>query len=191
MFSLLTIYLGFIFWEEMFRYQTGIDLNGRLLLMLATVSVSGIQLWFRRIPDENINRYGEFGKVAFFLIFLAGIITIWATKIPWGRWRYREMLEVGDLSHFTPWYLPQGRNGHQSFISGHTALSFCVLPLVLLFMNNRKQYKIAWALALLWGALVALSRVVIGAHFPSDVLFGGGQTLLWFWFLRNRFVNAE
>jgi membrane-associated phospholipid phosphatase len=43
---------------------------------------------------------------------------------------------------------------------------------------------------LLWGVIGALSRVVIGAHFASDTLFGAGQTLLWFWFLKNKFVKG-
>lgn len=183
--SILSIFTSFMFWGEAFGQQVGADVNYQLAVVLALLLVIAVQAWFRRIPDQIMYQYKTFGKIALSLMFVAGVISVWAIKIPWGRWTYRDILEVGDISLFTPWYLPQGNNGHHSFISGHTALSFCVLPIVLLFEKKKRPYIIAWILALTWGVVGAVSRVAIGAHFPSDVLFGGGQTLLWFWILKK------
>ncbi|MCP4536229.1 MAG: phosphatase PAP2 family protein [Chloroflexi bacterium] len=61
---------------------------------------------------------------------------------------------------------------------GHTAFGFFVLPVVLLFRKNKVHYTIAWVLVMLWGTVAAFSQVAIGAHFPSDVLFGAGETIL-------------
>ncbi|MFC1878705.1 phosphatase PAP2 family protein [Chloroflexota bacterium] len=188
-FFILTTFLAFGFWGDALGQQIDAEVNYLLVLGLGVISLLIVQVWFRRIPDQTMQRYKVFGQIAVLLFFLAGLITVWSIKIPWGRWTYRDMLEVGDLSIFTPWYLPQGNNGHHSFISGHTALAFCVLPVVLLFKENKKHYQIAWTLALIWGVIGAISRVAIGAHFPSDVLFGGGQTLLWFWKLRQNFLT--
>jgi len=185
---ILTLFTSLMFWGDIFGAQALLEETNPLpplglgLLMLVLT-----QVILRRMPADQLEEYKAAAKVALTLIFVAGLITVWPIKISWGRWTYRDMLEIGDLSLFTPWYLPQGNTGHHSFISGHTALSFCVLPIVLLFKKNKRQFTIAWVLALTWGVIGAISRVKIGAHFPSDVLFGGGQTLLWFWVLRNKY----
>jgi membrane-associated phospholipid phosphatase len=188
--SILVLFTSFGFWMDALGAQGG-DMNPLMALGLGIVMLIVVQIILRRLPKEHLAHYIPVAQVAFILLFVAGIITVWAIKIPWGRWTYRDMLEVGDLTLFTPWYLPQGNNGHHSFISGHTAIAFCVLPVVLLFRDNKRHYQIAWILALAWGVIGAISRVAIGAHFPSDVLFGGGQTLLWFWILQNKFSSGR
>jgi len=189
--SILTVFMALGFWMDALGQQIDVEVNYLLALGLAILSLVIVQVWFRRIPYETMQNYKSFGQIALLLFFLAGFITVWGIKIPWGRWTYRDMLEVGDLSLFTPWYLPQGNNGHHSFISGHTAIAFCVLPVVLLFKKNKKHRTIAWVLALVWGVVGAISRVAIGAHFPSDVLFAGGLTLLWFWILRKKLSESQ
>ena len=185
---ILTAFLGLGFWADALGQQSGDKVNYGLAILLSIIMLIVVQVVLRRFSDKDLEAYRGAGKIAVWLFFLAGIITVWGIKIPWGRWTYRDILDAGDLSLFTPWYLPQGNNGHHAFISGHTAISFCVLPVVLLFRKNEKLYTIAWIIALSWGVLGAASRVVIGAHFPSDVLFGAGQALLWFWFLRNKII---
>ena len=186
---ILTAFMGIIFWVNALGQQVGQEVDYLLVLGLSIVLLITIQVWFHRIPDENMQEYKVFGQIAISLFFLAGVITVWGIKIPWGRWTFRDMMKFGDLSLYTPWYLPQGNNGHHSFFSGHTALAFCVLPVVLFFRKNKTQYTIAWILVMLWGGIMAISRVKIGAHFPSDVLFGGGQTILWFWLLKKKFLK--
>ena len=189
--GILTIITSFMLWGEALGQQVGADVNYILAFVLGILLLVIVQAWFRRVPDGTMQEYRTFGQIAITLMFVAGLVTVWGIKIPWGRWTYRDMLEIGDLSLFTPWYLPQGINGHHSFISGHTALSFCVLPVVLLFRKNNKRYSIAWLLVITWGVVGALSRVAIGAHFPSDVLFGGGQTILWFLILLRKLDRVE
>lgn len=54
-----------------------------------------------------------------------------------------------------------------SFPSGHTASSFATA--VVLFRNLKKRYGIP-LLAL--AVLISLSRLYVGVHYPTDVLFG-------------------
>lgn len=186
--SVLTLLIGLMFWVDALGAQNG-EINISLGLILAVIMTGAAQYILRRLRSEDLVQFKPIATIAVVLLFAAGIATVWAIKIPWGRWTYRDILEVGDLSLFTRWYLPQGNNGHHSFISGHTAMGFSVLPIVLLFRKNKTQYLIAWALALAWGVIVAASRVVIGAHFAADVLFGGCQTVLWFCFLNKKFLR--
>ncbi len=56
---------------------------------------------------------------------------------------------------------------HRTFPSGHSQTAFTVAAfLVILFRRNAA----AW---LLWAAMVAVSRVYLGLHFPIDILAGG------------------
>jgi len=63
--------------------------------------------------------------------------------------------------------LPIGQDEASSFPSGHATRAFAVVALIAI--QKGKKY----ALLLLLSTGVAVSRVIIGLHFPSDVLGGG------------------
>lgn len=97
-------------------------------------------------------------------IFVTNVVAgvgVWLFKIPFGRVRpdlyFKDNLYGFEWFEIAPKYV--------SFPSGHTitAISSAV-ALSLLF--PKWKYVI-----LLFGVLVALSRVVVGAHYLSDVLF--------------------
>lgn len=60
-----------------------------------------------------------------------------------------------------------------SFPSGHATTSFAVATAVAWCVRSREESWIGWA-AVGWASLVALSRVYVGVHFPSDVIAGAG-----------------
>ena len=191
LYGLLTLFLAFGFWGDAMGMQIGADVNFALVTVLALLSLIVGQVILSRISGENLQSLKPFARTALWLFILVNIL-VWTIKISWGRMTYRNILASGDLSLFSPWYLPQGNTGNHSFISGHTAIGFCVLPITMLFRNQPKQHTIAWIVVLLFGIMSAVSRVVIGAHFPSDVLFSTGITLLLFLFLQQRFLrNGE
>jgi len=100
---------------------------------------------------------------------LSSWLVVSLLKLAWGRVRFRDL---GPLaSEFTPWYAPQGWTGHASFPSGHAAVGWLFLPALLLWPPGSRGYRWAFAASFAWGAFVAVSRVVIGAHYASDVLF--------------------
>jgi undecaprenyl-diphosphatase len=58
-----------------------------------------------------------------------------------------------------------------SFWSGHSAVSFAVTTFIILALRSKAMTK--WVLLLyLWPLIFALSRVVIGVHYPGDVFVG-------------------
>jgi membrane-associated phospholipid phosphatase len=102
------------------------------------------------------------------LAVVAQAICVWAVKLAVGR--VRPWIAMG-LS--TPLGAP--RDG--SFPSGHASGSFCVaafvavaLPAVWPSATWRVRSVTAATIAL--ASLVAVSRVYLGVHFPSDVLAG-------------------
>jgi len=121
----------------------------------------------------------QYAKIVIGISFFGYVICIQAIKYFWGRVRFRE-LDVA-FSQFTPWYSPQGFTGFDSFPSGHAAMGFILLS-ILIFLADAKPWLKSSVLTiiLLYGIVLALSRVVIGAHYASDVLFGSFFIILAF-----------
>lgn len=76
-----------------------------------------------------------------------------------------------------------------SMPSGHSASAWAVATLLVLTEGRAAIWRNLW---LVLAALQALSRIVVGAHWPSDVLVGAGMGLLlapaiWRWELTARF----
>jgi len=184
---LLTVLMALAFMADATGLQAKADPNPGIVLGGTIAIVLLMQVALRFAGRERLENLRPASKVAVALPLIAGILTVWMIKVPWGRWTYRDILEAGDRLLFTPWYLPQGNNGHHSFISGHTAFSFSVLPIALFFSRSRTVFNTILTLALTWGLIGALSRVVVGAHFAADTLFAAGLTITWFVVLSRRF----
>ena len=116
-------------------------------------------------------------------------------KVPFGRMRYRAMNVIGDFGKneqfpgFTRWYMVSGQpdkelmratfgtsDAFKSFPSGHTrgaAATFYLATLGAVLGLSKKKQIALWVFAVVFTGLVALSRIMVGAHFFSDVLIGG------------------
>jgi membrane-associated phospholipid phosphatase len=121
---------------------------------------------------------------------LAGIITLLAIihpllfvqtfKILCGRVRFRD-LDPG-FTNFTPWFLPPGLSwDDHSFPSGHTSMGWMFLPLLIAVKDRKIKDPlriIVTVLVIGWGLFVGASRVAVGAHYASDVLFSTGMAAI-------------
>jgi membrane-associated phospholipid phosphatase len=118
------------------------------------------------------------------------VIFIQVVKYFWGRVRFREL--DAAFSQFTPWYLPQGLTGFDSFPSGHAAMGWILLALLVLFANKKPLVKYsALTIIFMWGVTLALSRVVIGAHYSSDVLFGSFFIIISFILFQKYYAKSK
>ena len=130
----------------------------------------------------------NFARITFYLALISPLIFVQSFKILWGRVRFRDL--AANYTKFTPWFHPQGITGNYSFPSGHTAMGWMLLPIFILLVDkNRWQYRIIGATILIWGVIVALGRIVIGAHYASDVVFSTGAAFITFILLYDHYAN--
>jgi len=151
--------------------------------VFAIIIITVSQIWLYRKSDEQLHKYKRIALIAAIMLPFV-YISYNLFKFYWGRVRFRDMLP--DYSNFTPWYLPQGHTGNRSFVSGHTSNGWSMI-LITLFCAKESviRNQVLWTTAILWGTLTAVSRVVIMAHFPSDVLCATLLALTTFFVLRH------
>ena len=118
---------------------------------------------------------------------------IMGTKYLMARPRYRFVLELNDYKFFINWW----ENGHAlknsidvseasdaftSFPSGHSAYSLFaifIFPVLMKKNTDSSKYEIVlFLLGIIWWILTAYSRITVGAHYLTDICFGGMVTII-------------
>ncbi|MDX1357542.1 MAG: phosphatase PAP2 family protein [Clostridia bacterium] len=144
-----------------------------------------------RIKPERFRKARKFGIILIILV-AAEILVVNILKILWARPRMRSM---DSIDQFKYWYQingPSNDNELKSFPSGHTANGFVSIAFILFFNTVSKLKKNLYlAFAVVWGALVALSRVVRGDHFLSDVLMSCLLTFLLFLLIQKLVLKKK
>ncbi|MCQ2795890.1 MAG: phosphatase PAP2 family protein [Bacilli bacterium] len=124
------------------------------------------------------------------------IAFIETTKIIFPRLRYTSIVQLGNNSLFRPWYLTDFSLNKQfviehklvdneeikSFPSGHSqaalATAFVMMFIPKLFPKFKGKEVYFFYGGFLYFLIVALSRMLIGAHYLSDTMFAGTVALL-------------
>jgi len=68
--------------------------------------------------------------------------------------------------------------GSNAMPSGHAMTIAAAISLAIYMTRHAKHRGLLWAVLVLFGSMVAFSRVVVGAHWPADVLVGSGLGIL-------------
>lgn len=149
-----------------------------------------------RMKPETKRALLKFAFVAVVTCAMTEII-VHGIKFFWGRTRFRTIAYAGgDADMYTAWYLPQGKrnliekyktlglgkDAFASFPSGHscsaaTLITLFAIPKCLDSVDKTKK-RALYSFAVLFTAIVMFSRLVMGAHYLSDVLAGTGSTIL-------------
>jgi len=141
--------------------------------------------------EEKLKKYRQ-QAVFLILVILSELLIVTVMKDIWGRPRMRS---ISGFDEFRYWYEISGPalgQEFKSFPSGHTANAFTILSYNV-FVPSQKRYKgrVFFFLAVIWGSLVAVSRVVLGAHFTSDVVAGFFVTLACIYFYYNLLLDRH
>jgi membrane-associated phospholipid phosphatase len=106
----------------------------------------------------------------FGIAMAGGQVLDWALKVSFHRLRPQSFFDIPPPHSY-------------AFPSGHALMSFCfysmVAWMVSRWLRERWQRMLAWFLACLIIALVGLSRIYLGVHYPSDVLAGYAAAAVW------------
>jgi len=172
--SIFIIILSFLLISVVFYTRIPI-LKLRVILLIIVF----IFQWLISLRKLNISRHILFfSKVTIGMAFFT-LLFVDIGKHLWGRVRFSYL--DSTYSQYSPWYLPQGfsnARGHDSFPSGHTAMGWLFLPVIILFIKGSRILKICVTiLAISFGILVAIGRVIRGVHYASDVLFSSAVAL--------------
>jgi len=162
----------------------------KIILWGVGIVVTGVSVFFyRKVDVEKNNKLINFAFVIVCTCLF--YVAIELIKGPMGRMRFRAMNSIGDFSYFTNWYVASNakelvasmgynvvNDGFKSFPSGHTfsaGISYVLICMPYLFKkyNTRKWHIIWYIIPICFTGLVGLSRIIVGAHFLSDVLVGG------------------
>lgn len=130
----------------------------------------------------RLRRLSELGqKAAIALLMMAlldPMLITTAIKMTWGRLRFIQL--HGDWSLFTEFYRINQSFQGVSFPSGHVATATVFFPIAWLLMREgrgRAAFAVA-AITTVWGMVMALSRVIIGAHYMTDTIFSLGLSVM-------------
>lgn len=198
--SLSAIALSFLFFDEAAMawrmtisqatfgfFRTITDLGkSELLLIPAAIALLALGLFswkgLSKSAKASLAQAQLLGLYVFVAIAGSGIANN-LIKLLVGRARPRNFEELGAF-HFAP---PGLDSSFQSFPSGHSATAGAM---AIIFVLVFPRLRWIWVAIAAW---VALSRVIVGSHFPSDAIAGFvfGASFAWgtaFWFAKRRLL---
>ena len=128
------------------------------------------------------------GRAAiFFLAALTlgpGLLVNGILKSEWPRPRPNEVTQFGSVERFVAWWDPRSTCEYNcSFVSGEASSAFWMLAPATLVPPPWRA--LAYAGAILYGLAVGGLRIVMGAHFFTDVVFAGVFIFLVVWLLHG------
>lgn len=157
------------------------------LAALIGVGCTGLTVWGMLLLCRGADRGIVLRTAgAFLLVIFADILVVNLIKIPWGRARMR-LVASDARAYFMPWWQPGtelrdalvaagvAAEEFKSFPSGHSANSSCLMLLALLPLLRPQWERRQTALFCAgfgWALVVAVSRIVMGAHYLSDTAVG-------------------
>lgn len=192
-FSLMTLYEPYQFLDGAMKYVGVLAELICAILMFIYV--------YKNVDRSDSVKLKKIGTVII-LTGIIGPILVNIVKIPWGRPRYRSII-VTDGLEFQPWWVVGKElrtkfegileyEEFKSFPSGHSSVAVNSICLVLLSTVvpsfNKKKMTI---FAIVWTLSVMISRIVLGAHFLSDVVIGALISYLTFLLLCKIFKISE
>lgn len=192
--------IGGIF-EEFFSSEVG-STQMALLAIISLLIYILLFLLFQKFSIENLEKLRDVSLVMM-IVSAASFLGVQVVKHIMGRVRFRALDE--NYSEFTNFLTIReflgGLNGDncKSFPSGHTASAACLLTATLIpwkLSNKKWLAPLTLTVAFAYSVMIAISRICIGAHYASDVLFGFTFTTIcyvvcYFVFIKKGWLNVR
>lgn len=140
---------------------------GKLISDLASKHVIQTISFFALLTgsvDALINGLQNRSRALLLVTFSTMTAMLIGDELKWFFGRCRPPMFFEDGSYGFTWF--SGKYLQNSFPSGHTLRIFSLTTAIALLLP-RKKY-----IPLILAVLVGLSRVVVGKHYPADVIFG-------------------
>ncbi len=189
--SVILLYLSYLLLFNITSSSNAFFDYAPFLIFAFFISSTAVIIFFRKLQLNFSSKLITVSKIILGMSLFGYLFSIQIIKFLWGRVRYRDL----DLlqTNFTDWFIANGINGHQSFPSGHAAMGWMLLPLFLLVLKKNNFIKsFSLVLISISATSIALSRVIIGAHYASDVLFGSFSVIITFLiFYRKYYLGNE
>jgi len=171
--------------------EEGTPVIWKIINIVGAIVLAVVSIYIAHTKGENFKSFKKHAWLLLILIF-SEVIVVNIVKGIWARPRMRSISNVSEFKH---WYEINGwtnDNELKSFPSGHTANAFISLA-YMIFVPYFKSVKMKTyiIIAVVWGVFVSLSRVIIGAHFLSDVLVGSYITIFLFILLEKIFFRKK
>tara|TARA_B100000965_G_scaffold381920_1_gene379817 strand:- start:101 stop:1429 length:1329 start_codon:yes stop_codon:yes gene_type:complete len=175
--STLDIYISSLFYygKNQFWIQSYYPVSiffRKILLPLLLIYIFLLPMIIKFTPIKKLYFNYKFSLSELFFIWLSGIFTMLLVvnvllKNMWGRARPNDILQFGGVESFTPWYkIVDVCASNCSFVSGDSSVGF--LLVVFYFITKKNNYLY---LAIFFGFLLGLIRIIAGGHFFSDIIF--------------------
>ena len=188
--TVLTLIAAIMLAVEPVKYMKGLS-------MIVSIVISLILVLITDILTIKMTKNADREDLKKFIILLVGtvilqLVIVNVIKVLWGRPRMRMIVKTEEAAFQSWWVIGSGMKEKlmalgvaagefKSFPSGHTANSACAILLGALPLVNEKLVKRGKQLFLigfLFAWMVAVSRIIVGAHFLTDVTAGLSITLL-------------
>ena len=181
------INVGLVGYEIIGSLRVGGKLIAFQLVLTFALAIAANLIAYRLTRDADPDELTRWALMVLAVWVAQAIILNVIVKPLWSRPRMR-VIEVTPGLNFQPWwvignpdkwaYIAAGviRDGFKSFASGHTAhaaigLMLAALPAAAFTEKPSRRRVVFWAAAAV-AVLVAFGRIVIGAHFLTDVSCG-------------------
>ena len=152
------------------------------LVILATIGPASASLAVKAFRPKGRTLVSSRGALFLILSLVIGpgLLVNGVLKEGWGRARPGMVTEFGGDYAFTPWWDPRGTcDSNCSFVSGETSAAVWMTAPAMLAPPPWRAA--ALGAALVYGVAMAMTRLLAGGHFLSDVIFAGIFTGLVIW----------
>ncbi len=158
------------------------------LIIFTFILIINIIVFRKKLHKDNYFLFNMSRKTTHLVVFLfLSFVTVQFLKYFFGRPRPYQIFEKEDpfISFKYVFEVYFGASRGNSFPSGHTQSTLSLMGL-LFYLNKKTKkqkniYKIFYVGIIFVTILVAISRILILAHFATDTLFSIGLVLIYFY----------